>query len=71
MVNVQNSLNNLKTKVNHLDVGKLKHVPVDLKQLSGAVDKEVVKNTKSNTLKTKFSNLDKKIPIAASLIYIN
>ena len=71
MVDVQNSLNNLKTKVNVLDVGKLKHVPVDLKQLSDVADKEVVKNTKFNTLKKKFSNLDQKIPIAASLIYIN
>ena len=45
-------MNNLKTKVNNLDVGKLKHAPVDLKQLSDVVDKEVLKNTKFNTLKT-------------------
>ena len=34
LINVPTSLNNLKTKVDHLDVGKLKTVPVDLKKLS-------------------------------------
>ena len=45
MVNVTTSLNNLKTKVHSLDVGKLKTVPVDLKKLSDVVDNEVVRNT--------------------------
>ena len=31
LTNVSNSLNNLTTKVNHLDVGKLKTIPVHLK----------------------------------------
>ena len=53
LVHVPTSLNNLKTKVDDLDVGKLKTVPADLKKLSDAVDYEVVKNTKFNTLKTK------------------
>ena len=53
-------LNNLKAKVNDLDVGKLKTVPVDLKKLSDVVDNEVVKNTKFNILKTKVSNLERK-----------
>ena len=39
-------MNNLKTKVDELDVGKLKVVPVDLKKLSDVVDNEVLKNTK-------------------------
>ena len=43
MVNVGTSLNNLKTKVDYLDVGKLKTAPVDLKKLSDAVANEVVK----------------------------
>ena len=30
-MNVSTSLNNLKTKVDELDVGKLKTVPVDMK----------------------------------------
>ena len=71
LVNVPTSLNNLKTKVDDLDVGKLKAVPVDFKKLSGAVDNEVVKNTKFNTLKTKVNNLEKKIPEATTLICIN
>ena len=50
-VHVPTSLNNLKTKVNGLDAGKLKTVPLDLKKLSDAVDNEVVKNPKFNTLK--------------------
>ena len=45
------NLNDLNTKVDDLDVGKLKTVPVDLKKLSDVVYNEVVKNTKLNTLK--------------------
>ena len=52
-------MNNLKTKVDDLDVGKLKTVPVDLKKLSDVVANEVVKNTKFNTLKTKVNSLEK------------
>ena len=47
LTNVSASLNNLKTKVDHLDVGKLKTVPVDLKKLSDVADNEVVKNKNS------------------------
>ena len=71
MVNVQTSLNNLKTKVDDLDVVKLKTVPADLKKLSDVVDNEVVKNTQFNTLKTKVNNLEKKIPDAITLIHTN
>ena len=46
-----------KTKVNDLDVGKLKTVPADLKKISDVVDNETVKNTKFNTLKSKVKNL--------------
>ena len=53
MVNVPSSLNNLKTKVNDLDVGKLRTVPMDLKKLSDLVDNEVVKNKNFNTLNAK------------------
>ena len=54
------TLNNLKTKVDDFDVGKLKTVAVDFKKLIGIVNNEVVKNTKFNTLKTKVSNSEKK-----------
>ena len=71
LVNIPTSSNNLKTNVDDLYFGKLKTVPVDLKKLSDAVDNEVLKNTKSNTLKTKVSNLEKKILDPATLIHIN
>ena len=61
----------MKTKVDYVDVGKLKTVLVDLKKLSDIVDNEVVKNTKFNTLKTKVNSLEKKIPDATTSIYIN
>ena len=67
LVNGPTSLNNLKTKVDDLDVGKLKTVSVDLQKLSDVVDNEVVKNLKFNTLKTKVNNLQKKIPDATML----
>ena len=52
LVNVSTILNNSKTKVDGLDVGKLKTASVALKKLSDVVDNEVVKNTKFKTLKT-------------------
>ena len=64
-------MNNLKTKGDDLDVGKLKTVPVDLEKLRDAMDNEVIKNTKLNTLKTKVNNLEKNIPNATTLIDIN
>ena len=71
LVNVSTSLNNSKTKLNDLDAGKLKTVPVDLTKLSDVVYNEVVKNTKINILKTKVNNLAKKITDATTLIHIN
>ena len=71
LVNFPTSLNNLKTKVYDLDVAKLKSISLDLQKLSDAVDNEVIKNTKFNTLKTKGNNLEKKIPDATTLIHIN
>ena len=64
-------MNNLKTKVDDLDVAKLKTVPVDLKKLSDVIDNEVVKNTKFNSLKAKVNNLEKKNPDTITLIRIN
>ena len=64
-------MNNTKTKVASLDVGKLKAVPVDLKKLSDLVANEVVKNAKFNTLKKKIKSLEKKVPDATTLIHIN
>ena len=64
-------MNNLKTKVDGIDVGKLKTVPIDLKILSDVVGNKVVKNKTFNTLKTKVNKLDKKISDATTLIHIN
>ena len=71
VVNVSRICNNSKIKVDNLNVGKLKTAPVDLKKLSDAVDNEVVKNTRFNTLKIKVKNLGKKIPDVTTLIHIN
>ena len=67
MVNVPTSLSNLKTKVDDLDVGTLKTIPIDLKNLSDVVDDQIVKNT----LKAKAKNLEKNIPDATTVIHIN
>ena len=67
-------MNDLETKVHDLNVDKVKSVHVDLrrlKKLRDAVDDEVFKNTKFNTIKTKLNNLEKKIPNAFTLIHIN
>ena len=49
MVNVPTSLNNLKTKVDDLNVRKLETVLVDLNKLSDVVDNEVVINNVQHT----------------------
>ena len=61
LVNVPTSLNNFKTKVDDLDVGKLSDVIAD----------KVVNSTKYNTLKTKVNNLEKIILDATIIIQIN
>ena len=71
MVNFSTGLDNWKTKVDVLDVGKLKTVSIYLKKLSDVVSKKVVKNTKRSKLNTKVNNLEKKIPDATNLIHIN
>ena len=68
LINISTSLNNLKRKVDGLDVAKLKTVPVDLKKLSDVVDNEVVKNTIFNTIKTNVNNLERKFADATTLI---
>ena len=50
----------MKSKVDKLDVDKLKPVPVDVKRISEVVDEEVLKNSKYNAYKIV---LDKKIKI--------
>ena len=45
LVNVSNSLGNLKTKLDDLDVAKLKTVPANLEKLSVVVDNEKKNST--------------------------
>ena len=71
MVNVPTVLNNLKTKVDDLDVENLKTARVDLKKLKDVVSKEVVKKTMYNKLNMKINNLEKKIRDATTFIHIN
>ena len=71
LVTVPTNLNNLKTKLEDLDIGKLKTVLVDFKKLNDVVNNEVVKNSKFNTQNKKGNNLEKKIPDTTTLIHIN
>ena len=71
LFNISTSLNNVKTKVDDLDVAKLKTSPADFKRFSDSVDNEVVKNTKFNTLKPKVNNLKQKIIDVTTLNHIN
>ena len=57
-------MNNLKTKVNYLNTGKLKTVPKDLKKLIDALSKKVIKSAELNKLNTKVNTLENKIPYA-------
>ena len=60
LVNVPTSFNNVKAKVDDLDVGELKTLPINLKQLSDVVDKQIDKNAKFNTLEMEVNELDRK-----------
>ena len=56
---VSTSLNDLKRKVDHLDVGNLETAPEELKKLSDNINNEVFKNKKFNTGKAKVTDLEK------------
>ena len=56
--NVPTNLNNLKSKVDKLDVDKLVPVPVDLSKLSDVVKNDVVKKDVYDKLVTKVNNID-------------
>ena len=57
-VPIVSGVNNLKIKLDDLDVGKLKAVSVDLKKISDLVSKEIVKRTVYNKLNAKLNNLE-------------
>ena len=57
-VPIVSGVNNLKIKLDDIDVGKLKAVSVDLKKISDVVSKEIVKRTVYNKLNAKLNNLE-------------
>ena len=67
LVNFQMDLNNLRTKVDDLYVGKLKTALVDLKE----ANKEVVKKTVYNKLNIEVNDSKEKNSDATTLIQIN
>ena len=71
LVDSSTSLQNLKTKVDDLDVGNLKTPSVDLNDLNDLINKQVVENTKFNILQMEVNNLEKEIPFLTTLIYVN
>ena len=71
LVNVPSCLNSLKFKVDVVDVGKLKTVPVDLKKSSDVVVNDVVKKTKCNNLSSELTGLKNGFPEVSTLIHIN
>ena len=68
LTNVSTIFDDLKARVDDLDVAKLK--TLDLKKLSNVVH-NVVKHIKLNKLKTKVNNLEMKILDKTTLIHIN
>ena len=64
MKNVPSNLSNLKNKVDKLDIGKLKTIPVDLSKLSDAVKNDVVKKDVYNA---KIKDFEDKIPDTTKL----
>ena len=55
---LKTDLANLKSKVDKLDVDKLKPIPTDLSKLSDMVKNDVVNKTDYNKLVTKVDNID-------------
>ena len=60
LVKVPTGLNDLQTKVDNLDVGKLKTASADLKKLGDVQSKNVIKKSVYNTLNTKVNKSEKK-----------
>ena len=68
LVRIPPALNDLKARIYYLDVGKLKTVPIDLKILSNAGNKEVVETNLYKTLSMIVNSLENKILVASTLI---
>ena len=64
---IDTSLASLKTKVDNLDINKIKTVPADLSQLSNVMD-NVVKKTVNDYFVTKVNAIDTEIPSTSELV---
>ena len=71
LVNVLSGLNNLKIKLDDIDIDKLKIVAVNLKKLRNVVSKKVLEKMVYNKLNLKVRNLENKIYDTSTLIQIN
>ena len=65
---IKNRLARLKTKVDNLDVDKLKTVSADLSNLSNIVENCVVKKTVHNKLVIKVNDIDTKVPSTSGIV---
>ena len=68
MLASKTDLDSLKTKVDNLDVDKLKNVPANLSKLNNVVDNDIVKKTVYGKLITKVNAIDAKIPNTNELV---
>ena len=71
LVHVPIGLNNLKPKVDDLDVINLKTVRIDVKKLKDVVNYKVVKFIVYNRLNTQVNNLENKTPHGPALFQTN
>ena len=71
LVNFLSDFNNLKRKVDEIDIDKLKILPLDLKNLSNVVSREVLEKTLYNKVNLKVNNLESRNVDASTLIQIN
>ena len=67
MQNVRTNVNNLKSKVDKLDVDKLVPVPVDLSNLGNVVKNDVVKKDVHNA---QIKNAEDKFPDISNLVTV-
>ena len=71
LVNFLSDFNNLKRKVDEIDIDKLKILPLDLKNLSNVVSREVLEKTLYNKVNLKVNNSESRNVDASTLIQIN
>ena len=71
LVNFLSGFNNLKRKVDEIGIDKLEILPLDLKNLSNVVSREVLEKTLYNKVNLKVNNSESRNVDASTLIQIN